>query len=121
MFLFFSRFLVLVRQVGQSLKRITRHRDVRSASDTTLWKLQLIDFAGLTSSFSALEPEVHTNLPMRLRLEEAPVESTFHIFKVAPDGPLTQMCTMKCPRCGSTASKEKPEEQFRCERCGWKL
>jgi ribosomal protein L37AE/L43A len=49
------------------------------------------------------------------------MESTFHIFKVTPDGPLTQMCTMKCPRCGSTASKEKPEEHFKCERCGWKL
>jgi ribosomal protein S27AE len=60
-------------------------------------------------------------MPIRCRLEEAPVESTFHIFKVTPDGPLTQMCTMKCPRCGSTACKEKPEERFRCERCGWKL
>ena len=29
--------------------------------------------------------------------------------------PLTQMCTMKCPRGGSTASKEKPEEQFKCD------
>ena len=48
------------------------------------------------------------------------MESTFHILKVTPDGPLTQMCTMKC-RCGSAASKEKPEEQFKCERCGWKL
>ena len=55
---------------------------------------------------------------MRRRLKEATVESTFHIFKVTPDGPLTQMCTMKCPRCGTTASKEKPEEQFKCERCG---
>ena len=24
------------------------------------------------------------------------MESTFHILKVTPDGPLTQMCTMKC-------------------------
>ena len=60
-------------------------------------------------------------MPMRRRLEEVTVESTFHIFKVAPDGPLTQMCTMKCPRCGSTASKEKPEERFKCDRCGWRL
>ena len=58
---------------------------------------------------------------MRCRLQEATVESTFRIFKVTPDGPLTQMCTMKCPRCGSTACKEKPEERFKCERCGWKL
>ena len=126
-FLVFSRFLVLVRQAGQSLKRITRYRDVCSEFDTTLWKLQLIDFAGLTSSLSAVEPEMPTNpitsqrMPIRRRLEEATVEPTFRIFKVAPDGPSTQMCTMKCPRCGSTASKEKPEEQFRCERCGWKL
>ena len=124
---FFLRLLVLVRQVGQSLKKITRYRDVRSEFDTTFWKRQLIDFARLTSPLSAVEPEVRTNritsqrMPMRLRLEEATVGSTFHSSKVTPDGPLTQMCTMKCPRCGSTASKEKPEEQFRCERCGWKL
>jgi hypothetical protein len=109
-----------------SRKEITRYRGVPSAFDTALWELQLIDFAGLTP-LSAVEPEVHTNriasqqMPMRRRLKEAAVESTFHIFKVTPDGPLTQMCTMKCPRCGTTASKEKPEEQFKCERCGWKL
>ena len=34
---------------------------------------------------------------------------------------MTQMCTMKCPRCGNTATKSKPEEQFKCEKCGWKL
>ena len=33
------------------------------------------------------------------------MESTLHIFKVTPDGPLTQMCTMKCPRCGTTAPR----------------
>ena len=34
---------------------------------------------------------------------------------------MTHMCTMKCPRCGNTATKSKPEEQFKCEKCGWKL
>ena len=34
---------------------------------------------------------------------------------------MTQICTMKCPHCGSTGSKEKPEQQFKCEGCGWKL
>jgi hypothetical protein len=122
-----ARLLVLVRQVAMSRKEITRYRDVPSAFDTALWKLQLIDSAGLTSPLSAVEPEVHTNrmasqrMPMRRRLKEVTVESIFHIFNVTPDGPLTQMCTMKCPRCGTTASKEKPEEQFKCERCGWKL
>jgi hypothetical protein len=42
-----------------SLKEITPYRDVSSEFDTTLWKLQLIDFAGLTSPLSAVEPEVH--------------------------------------------------------------
>jgi hypothetical protein len=57
-----------------SLKEITRYRDVRSEFDTTLWKLQLIDFAGLASPLSAVEPEVHTNrivserMPMRLSI-----------------------------------------------------
>ena len=45
----FLSFLVLVRQVAVSLKEITRCRDVASAFDVTLWKVQLIDFAGLTS------------------------------------------------------------------------
>ena len=49
------------------------------------------------------------------------MEPTFHIFKVTPDRPLTQMCTMKCPRCGSTATKVKPQERFKCEGCGWQL
>ncbi len=49
------------------------------------------------------------------------MESTFHIFKVTPVGPLPQSCTMKCPHCGNSASKTKPEEQFKCERCGWKV
>jgi len=31
------------------------------------------------------------------------------------------MCTMKCPRCGQTATKAKPQDQFTCESCGWKL
>jgi hypothetical protein len=31
------------------------------------------------------------------------------------------MCTMKCPRCGQTATKEKPRDQFKCESCGWRL
>jgi hypothetical protein len=52
-----------------SLKEITRYRHVPSEFDTTLWKLQLIDFAGLTSPSSAVEPEVHTNMPMRRRFE----------------------------------------------------
>ena len=110
-----------------SLKEITRYLDVPSEFDATLWKLQLIDFAGLTSPLSAVEPKVHTNriasqqMPMRIRWEEAMEKTTFDIFKLTPDGPLTQMCTMKCPHCGSTASKAKPEERFKCERCGWKL
>lgn len=109
------------------LKEITWYRDAVLEFDTTLWKLQLIDFARLTSPLSAVEPEMHTNriasqrMPMRRRLKEATMESTFHIYTVTPNGPLTQMCTMKCPRCGSAASKEKPEEHFKCERCGWKL
>jgi hypothetical protein len=41
-------------------EKITWYRDVRSGFDSTLWKLQLIDFAGLTSPLSAVEPEVHT-------------------------------------------------------------
>src|SRR5271156_812635 len=36
-------------------------------------------------------------------------------------GVMTQICTMKCPHCGSTATKAKPEQQFKCEGCGWKL
>jgi hypothetical protein len=28
---------------------------------------------------------------------------------------------MKCPSCGGTATKEKPEDQFQCESCAWKL
>jgi hypothetical protein len=35
--------------------------------------------------------------------------------------PMTQICTMKCPHCGSTAIKAKPEQQFKCDGCGWKL
>ena len=31
------------------------------------------------------------------------------------------MCTMKCPSCGGTASKDKPEDQFKCESCAWRL
>ncbi len=58
---------------------------------------------------------------MRRRLMEATVKSTVHICKITPGGPVTHMCTMKCPRCGNTASKETPEERFKCERCGWKL
>ena len=53
-------------------------------------------------------------MPEDVAIEGAAMESTFHILKVPPDGPLTQMCTMKCPRGGSTASKE-PEEQFKCD------
>ena len=53
--------LVLVRQVATSMKEITRYRDVRSEFDTALRKLQLIDFAGLTSPLGAMETEVHTN------------------------------------------------------------
>jgi len=33
----------------------------------------------------------------------------------------TQVCTMKCPKCGNTATKPKPADQFKCEQCGWKL
>jgi predicted RNA-binding Zn-ribbon protein involved in translation (DUF1610 family) len=33
----------------------------------------------------------------------------------------THVCTMKCPKCGSTATKPKPADQFKCEQCGWKL
>jgi hypothetical protein len=47
--------------VGIPLKEITWYRDAALEFDTTLWKLQLIDFAGLTSPLSAVEPEVHTN------------------------------------------------------------
>jgi ribosomal protein S27AE len=100
------------------------NRDVRSEFEQRPGN-QLIDFAGLLlhqrrGTGNAYKPN-STPMPMRRRLEEATVESTFDIFKVTPDGPLTQMCTMKCPRCGSTASKEKPEERFKCEQCGWKL
>ena len=35
--------------------------------------------------------------------------------------PMTQICTMKCLHCGSTAIKAKPEQQFKCDGCGWKL
>jgi transposase-like protein len=35
--------------------------------------------------------------------------------------PMTQICTMKCPHCGSTAIKAKPEQQFKCDGCGWRL
>src|ERR1700758_4553060 len=31
------------------------------------------------------------------------------------------MCTMKCPRCGQTATKAKPQDQFYCGSCGWRL
>ena len=34
---------------------------------------------------------------------------------------MTHICTMKCPRCGSTATKVKPQERFKCESCGWQL
>ncbi len=34
---------------GNVAEEITRYRDLRFEFDTTLWKLQLIDFAGLTS------------------------------------------------------------------------
>jgi len=34
---------------------------------------------------------------------------------------MTQICTMKCPHCGGSATKTKPEERFKCEGCGWKL
>jgi hypothetical protein len=33
------------------------------------------------------------------------LESTFHFSTVTPDGPSTQICTMKCPHCGSTAPR----------------
>lgn len=33
----------------------------------------------------------------------------------------TRVCTMKCPKCGNTATKPKPADQFKCENCGWKL
>jgi len=33
----------------------------------------------------------------------------------------THVCTMKCPKCGNTATKPKPADQFKCENCGWKL
>ncbi len=49
---------VLVRQVAMPLKEITWYRDTVLEFDTTLWKLQLIDFAGLTSPLSAVEPEM---------------------------------------------------------------
>jgi transposase len=31
------------------------------------------------------------------------------------------ICTMKCPKCGNTATKSKPADQFKCDHCGWKL
>jgi len=34
---------------------------------------------------------------------------------------VTHICTMKCPKCGSTATKPKPADQFKCDQCGWKL
>jgi hypothetical protein len=49
----FSSVLVLVRQVVVSVKEITRYRDVASAFEVTPWKLQLIDFAGLTSPLAS--------------------------------------------------------------------
>ena len=107
-----------------SLEKLHNIVDVRSEFEQPSGN-QLIDFAALLlhqrrGIGNAYKPD-GIPMPMRRRLEEVTVESTFHIFKAAPDGPVTQMCTMKCPRCGSTASKEKPEERFKCERCGWKL
>ena len=53
--------VVLVRQVGLSLKKITRYRDLHFEFGTTSWERQLIDCAGLTSPLNVVEPEVPTN------------------------------------------------------------
>src|SRR5579859_2350910 len=31
------------------------------------------------------------------------------------------VCTMKCPCCGQIASKARPQDQFKCDSCGWRL
>jgi tRNA(Ile2) C34 agmatinyltransferase TiaS len=46
-----------------------------------------------------------------------------HEAIVIPEGEAEMMsvCTMKCPHCGGTACKATPQDQFKCNSCGWKL
>jgi transposase-like protein len=53
--------------------------------------------------------------------QEVTVPLQFELTVLIMETVMTQICTMTCPHCRNTATKAKPEEKFKCDRCGWQL